>query len=127
MLNLEELVFNSNRDCVILYSDYNSSAILKPIDLTAGGVISFQIKDGPDDGGKVCKWQYEELKRLEAEKIARKQAEFARSDRCRSYGPEKGGGCNGHGRGSILLVVMMNGIVIQIMKMLNLTLLRMSL
>lgn len=96
----DALVFNFNREGVSLDSEYHRSAILKPFDLTAGGVISFQIKDGPDDGGKVCKWQYEELKRLEAEKIARKQAEFARRDRCRSYGPEKGGGCNGHGRGS---------------------------
>jgi hypothetical protein len=94
------LVFNSNREGVSLESDYHRSIISKPFDLREGGVISFQIKDGPDDGGKVCNAQYEELKRLEAEKIARKQAEFARRDRCRSHGPKKGGGCNGHGRGS---------------------------
>ena len=49
--------------------------------------------------GRNVKAQYEYLKRLEAEKIARKQAEFARRDRCRSHGPDTSGGCNGHGRG----------------------------
>ena len=49
------LVFKGNREGVSLDSDYHRSVVSRPFDLTEGGVISFQIRDGPDNGGKNAK------------------------------------------------------------------------
>ena len=37
----------------------------KPVDISKGGVISFYLKDGPDDGDKGCKVSMEEFRRKE--------------------------------------------------------------
>jgi colicin import membrane protein len=92
------LVFNGNREGKSLESDYHRAITSKTFDFRQGGLISFFIKDGRDDGGPSCLAEYNELKRKEAERIARKQAERARQAHCQSHGPAKGG-CNGHGKG----------------------------
>ncbi len=93
------LLFKGNREGESLESDYHRSITSKAFDFREGGVISFYLKDGEDDGGAVCHAKFEELKRLEAAKMARKQENYARKEHCNSHGPKTNGGCNGHGRG----------------------------
>ena len=47
----------------------------KPLDISKGGVISFYLKDGPDEGDEGCKKTTEVFKKLEAARLARRQNE----------------------------------------------------
>jgi hypothetical protein len=83
---------------VSMDSTGHRALVSKPLNLKDGGVISFWLKDGPDDGGAMCKWDYEKLRREHMEKQARKNAEEKRRSDCYNRGP-KGKGCSGHGYG----------------------------
>jgi hypothetical protein len=72
--------------------------VSKPLNLEDGGVVSFWLKDGPDDGGAMCKWDFEKLKKEHMEKQARRNEEKRRAEQCKNRGP-KGKGCSGHGSG----------------------------
>ena len=56
-------------------SSGHRALVSKPLNLEEGGVVSFWLKDGPDDGGVQCKWDYEKLRREHMEKMARKNEE----------------------------------------------------
>ena len=66
----------------------------KPLDISKGGVISFYLKDGPDEGDEGCKKTTEVFKKLEAARLARRQNETDAREKCLSKPP-----CNGHGEG----------------------------
>ena len=69
----------------------------KPLDISKGGVISFYLKDGPDEGDEGCKKTTEVFKKLEAARLARRQNETDAREKCLSKPP-----CNGHGEGVFL-------------------------
>ena len=69
---------------VSMDSTGHRALVSKPLNLKDGGVISFWLKDGPDDGGAMCKWDYEKLRREHMEKQARKNAEEKRRSDCLS-------------------------------------------
>ena len=66
----------------------------KPLDITKGGLISFYLKDGPDDGDKGCMATTEVFRKKEAKRLARRQNETNGRDKCLNKPP-----CNGHGEG----------------------------
>eukprot|EP00943_MAST-04B_sp_MAST-4B-sp1_P008074 g8074.t1 len=66
----------------------------KPLDVTKGGIISFYLKDGPDDGDEGCKVTTEVFRKKEAARLARRQNETIARDKCLNKPP-----CNGHGEG----------------------------
>ena len=72
--------------------------VSKVFDFSDGGVISFWLKDGPDNGGDKCLRDYTEMKKRFEAAAARKKEEENRRDTCQNRGPE-GKGCSGHGSG----------------------------
>jgi hypothetical protein len=97
------LVFNGNSHNVSgkglsLTSTGHRALVSKPLDLRDGGVISFFMKDGPDNGGERCLKESTALKKGHAEAAEREAEEKARRTQCESKGPE-GKGCSGHGSG----------------------------
>ena len=61
----------------------------KPLDITKGGLISFYLKDGPDDGDKGCMATTEVFRKKEAKRLARRQNETNGRDKCLNKPPEK--------------------------------------
>lgn len=89
---------NVSGNGVSLDSAGHRALVSRPLDLRDGGVVSFFMKDGPDDGGQRCARVVTEMRKQHAEAAQRRRDEFARRESCASKGPE-GKGCSGHGTG----------------------------
>jgi hypothetical protein len=88
------LVFNGNAKGVNIDSSGSRYITTQPIDVSEGGVISFYLKDGPDDGDAVCKAKYKAMMKKEGVRIERRETERKLYDNCLARPP-----CNGHGTG----------------------------
>lgn len=62
-------------------------------DAAEGGIVSFYLKDGPDDGDAICQSEYNIMK-AEYERQQRAKGEYDAKDKCNDEPP-----CNGHGEG----------------------------
>ena len=92
--NGNALIFLGNKKGKSTETDGARYITTKPMDIRKGGVISFYLKDGPDDGDYGCLATMEEYRRKEAARIARMQNETIAKEKCANKPP-----CGGHGEG----------------------------
>ena len=92
--NGNALIFLGNKKGKSTETDGARYITTKPMDIRKGGVISFYLKDGPDDGDYGCLATMKEYRRKEAARIARMQNETIAKEKCANKPP-----CGGHGEG----------------------------